>query len=104
MTKDVKTALAVTVAWAILTCAILGVDYLGVRVLSLNGLVFNVLIYWYGISELVSMLTFWAAVHWIPGRKVNILSVAAVTALTAVWWLATFILLMQTHGAIGGWY
>jgi len=104
MTRQLTTAIAVPVTWTSLTGAILVVDYLGVRVLGQNGLVFNVLIYWCGISEVVSLLACWAAVHWIPQRKANILSVATVLGLTAVWWLATFVLLMQTHGAIGGWY
>ena len=103
--KD-KLAIAVSIAvtWIVLTSVILAIDCLGVRVLNRNGLVFNVLVYWYGLSEFFSLLAFWAAVHCVTKRKVSILSTIAVLVLTGLWWLLTFCILMQTHGAIGGWY
>ncbi len=104
MKKQTTTVIAVTITWVSLTCAILVVDYLGIHVPSLKSLAFDVLIYWYGLSEIISMLAFWVAVHWIPQRKVSIPSVVLVIGLTSMWWLATFILLMQTHGAMGGSY
>jgi len=101
-----KLAVAVTIVltWGVLTLAMLAIDYLGVRVLNRNGLVFEVHIYWYGLSAFVGLAAFWIAVHFFGGVPFSLRSVLAVCATTSVWWFLTFCILMQFHGAIGGWY
>ncbi|MDD4872173.1 MAG: hypothetical protein PHR77_16580 [Kiritimatiellae bacterium] len=104
MNKKKRTIIAIAIAWTVLTFAMLTIDYLGVRVLNHNGLVFEVHIYWYGLSAFISLAAFWVAVHWIGQTKLSILSTTVVTIVTVAWWLLTFCMLMMTHGLIGGWY
>ena len=87
-----------------LTAMMLGIDYLGVCVLDMNGLFFNVHIYWSGLSGMVSAVLFGCEVHLIDKRKPNLGSILAVLGLTAAWWIFTLWAGWMFHGFICGWY
>lgn len=95
---------AVALTWVGLTTAILAVDYVGVQLADLNGLVFNVHVYWYGLSFLVAAVAF-SFVIWIAkSRHFSAGTFMSGFSLAGVWWLFALCLLMVFHGAIGGWY
>jgi hypothetical protein len=104
MKTSIDTKLAVAGTWIALTAIMFVVDYLGVCVLDMNGLFFNIHIYWFCSSAIVAAIIFGIEVHFIDRRKLSIGSAMAVLAITALWWLLALWIMFMTHGLIGGWY
>jgi len=89
------------VVWVVLTAAILLVDYVGVRIIDFNGLVFDVHIYWYCLSLIVATVMFLSAFYLATGRR---LSPGTCVISIGGWWLFALFLIMSFHGTIGGRY
>ncbi len=81
------------------------VDYVGVRLISRNGLVFDVHIYWCGLSFLIAAIAFPLALYVAGGKHLWRGELVGGLVLAGVWWCFVFWLLMAWfHKAIGGWY
>lgn len=91
----------ITAEWVLLTSAILFVDFIGVRLIDFNGLVFQVLCYWYGIGYFIAATVFGITICF---KNLSYASIMNSLAMAGLWWLFVFFLLMWFHGFIGGWY
>ena len=96
---------SVALIWVVLTVVILLLDYLGVRVIDRNGLVFEVHIYWCGLTFLIAAVAFSLPLYVAGGRYLSLAAFVGGLVLAGAWWVFAFWLLMAWfHGAIGGWY
>jgi hypothetical protein len=95
---------AFALVWAVLSVAILLIDYVGVRIIDFNGLVFDVHIYWYCLSLIVAAIMFLSAFYFATRRRLTPETCVISIAVAGGWWLFALFLIMSFHGTIGGKY
>ncbi len=90
--------------WFLLTCIILFIDYLGVKVLDDNGLVFQIHCYSHGLTFFIASVVFAATIKRITNSSF-ILAILLGAIAGGIWWYLTFcILMMGFHSMMGGTY
>lgn len=89
----------------ILLIVIAIIDYIGVKIIGYNGLVFQIHCYSYGLTFWLASVIFSYALYKLQLIKKNFNIIFIGVILGGIWWLLTFWFLMAGfHGAIGGWY
>ena len=89
----------------ILWIVIAVIDYIGVKIIGYNGLVFQVHCYSYGLTFWIASIIFSCTLYKLQFIKKNLNIIFIGLILGGIWWLLTFWVLMAGfHGVIGGWY
>jgi hypothetical protein len=102
MNNTKKIWIAIALVWGLLTVAILLVDYLGVRIVGRNDLVFNVHIYWNFLSLIVAAIMYPSAIYIASGRRISPGIFVISLSVAGLWWIFAFFMIMGFHGSIGG--
>lgn len=93
---------AIGSTWVALTCAVLGIEVLGVRVLHLVNLAFEVHLDWCALSGLVAFSAFAVVIHSLGGPTTpSVRTLFVVAMITLIWWCSTLFLLMVVHSLFG---
>lgn len=99
MKQRMLTVVWIAVSALVLTFVLLLLDFVSVRFLSENGLVFNIHCYFYGLTFLIA-----SGVFAVGFRKVCSIGfvIAFAIGCAAIWWSISLYLLMLFHIWIGG--
>ena len=85
------------------------IDFIGVRVIDRNGLVFEIHCYSFGLTFWFASVIFSFTLYKLKLFKKIFLNIALCSLLGlllgGIWWLLAYVFLMMGfHGTIGGWY
>ena len=98
-----KTILSLSALFIVLLAAMLVIDFIGVRMVDANGLVFQVHCYSYGLSFAVAAGLFLLVLGWCRTEMRIVKRILVSLILAAVWWGITLLAVLQFHISIGGW-